>query len=93
MLTLPIKRKWFDMILVREKPEEYRTYNRYYTQRFGGSLYKEMRVRFRNGYGKGRPTLECLVVPALGYGRPEWGGDPRRICFVLHIKAVELVEQ
>lgn len=34
MLTLPIKKKWFDMILSGEKKEEYREMTPYYTTRF-----------------------------------------------------------
>lgn len=34
MLTLPIKKKWFDMILLREKKEEYREIKPYYETRF-----------------------------------------------------------
>lgn len=34
MLTLPIKKKWFDMILSGEKKEEYREINPYYETRF-----------------------------------------------------------
>ena len=34
MLTLPIRRKWFDMILTGEKKEEYREVKPYYTARF-----------------------------------------------------------
>lgn len=33
MLTLPIKKKWFDMILSGEKPEEYREITPYWTVR------------------------------------------------------------
>ena len=33
MLTLPIKKKWFDMILSGEKKEEYREIKRYYDER------------------------------------------------------------
>jgi len=33
MLTLPIKKKWFDMILSGEKKEEYREIKPYYTSR------------------------------------------------------------
>lgn len=33
MLILPIKRKWFDMILSGEKKEEYREITPYYTSR------------------------------------------------------------
>ena len=34
MLTLPIKKKWFDMILSGEKKEEYRELKPYYKSRF-----------------------------------------------------------
>lgn len=34
MLTLPIKKKWFDMILSGEKKEEYREIKPYWTKRF-----------------------------------------------------------
>ena len=34
MLTLPIKKKWFDMILSGEKKEEYREIKPYYEVRF-----------------------------------------------------------
>lgn len=34
MLILPIKKKWFDMILSGEKKEEYREIKPYYTVRF-----------------------------------------------------------
>lgn len=34
MLTLPIKKKWFDMILSGEKKEEYREIKPYYKNRF-----------------------------------------------------------
>lgn len=34
MLTLPIKKKWFDMIKSGEKKEEYREIKPYYASRF-----------------------------------------------------------
>lgn len=34
MLTLPIKKKWFDMIASGEKKEEYREIKPYYDSRF-----------------------------------------------------------
>ena len=34
MLTLPIKRQWYDMILCGQKREEYREDNPYYRSRF-----------------------------------------------------------
>lgn len=38
MLTLPIKKKWFDMILSGEKKEEYREIKPYYISRFRNLL-------------------------------------------------------
>lgn len=38
MLTLPIKKKWFDMILSGEKKEEYREIKPYYKIRFRNVL-------------------------------------------------------
>ena len=38
MLILPIKKKWFDMILSGEKKEEYREIKPYYTSRFINAL-------------------------------------------------------
>ena len=35
MLTLPIKKKWFDMIKSGEKKEEYREIKNYWTTRLG----------------------------------------------------------
>lgn len=34
MLTLPIKKKWFDMIFSGDKKEEYRKLSEYYATRF-----------------------------------------------------------
>ena len=36
MLTLPIKKKWYDMILTGEKKEEYREIKDFYKGRLGG---------------------------------------------------------
>lgn len=41
MLTLPIKKKWFDMILSGEKKEEYRKIKPYYTSRICTILHLE----------------------------------------------------
>lgn len=41
MLILPIKKKWYDMILSGEKKEEYREIKQYYKKRFSNILIKE----------------------------------------------------
>ena len=38
MLTLPIKKKWFDLILSGEKKEEYREIKPYYISRFSNMV-------------------------------------------------------
>lgn len=58
MLTLPIKKKWFDMIVSGEKKEEYREIKPYYDSRFmnafgfllvGDRWYMERRRRKKSG--------------------------------------------
>lgn len=41
MLTLPIKKKWFDMILSGAKKEEYREIKPYYETRFANDLIRK----------------------------------------------------
>lgn len=94
MLTLPIKKKWFDMILSGEKKEEYRARNGYYHSRFEniGLLNNVLEpsgqkcwIRLRNGYSKESPTAEVKVGIRLGEGRPEWGAEPGMDYWVLEI--------
>lgn len=96
MLTLPIKKQWFDMILSGEKKEEYRDMTPYYTKRFtnlwNGSLIggqAERKIKLRNGYGKNDPTATVSVTISTGLGKLEWGAVPGRHYFILHIQSVE----
>lgn len=102
MLTLPIKKKWFDMILSGNKKEEYREIKPYYTSRFckaydynfnNGFTHQPLKVhetiKFRNGYSSKSPTIKCDVEITRGYGNPEWGAEPRKLCYVLKILSVE----
>ena len=99
MLTLPIKKKWFDMILSGEKKEEYREIKPYYASRFfqrfkvdeKGLLtgIKIMSLMFRNGYSKNSPTIKCEVEISIGYGKEEWGAEPNKEYYVLKILSVE----
>ena len=104
MLTLPIKRKWFDMILSGGKKEEYREIKPYYQQRFcrlfgmaeecGGSLINafeedpERAVRFRNGYGSNSPSFIARCSLSVGTGREEWGAEPGKRYFVLTVREI-----
>lgn len=96
MLTLPIKKKWFDMIESGEKKEEYRAASKYWIVRFG-FYYPFIRqvsfqtLRLRNGYSKNSPILECAVMIYCGTGNPEWGA-PNEMCFILVILSKERIQ-
>ena len=90
MLTLPIKKKWFDMLKSGEKKEEYREIKPYWATRFAPYLKenKPFEVLFRNGYGKDKPTIKCLVEIDINYGHSNWGADIGETYFVLKILKV-----
>jgi len=103
MLTLPIKKKWFDMIKSGEKKEEYREIKPYWFTRFInniGGFYDENlvihlakgRVIFQNGYQKSAPKIMCKVDITTGYGKEEWGAEPNKLYYVLKILSVEEVK-
>lgn len=101
MLILPIKKKWFDMILDGEKKEEYREIKPYYDKRFKKimqsnecSYYKEdnglptFYVELRNGYSRKSPYLVAKVVLSMGEGNPRWGAEKGKRYYILRIKDV-----
>ena len=104
MLTLPIKKKWFDMIVSGEKKEEYREIKPYWNKRFKnalynltitsyfGSFYALGTIRFKNGYQKNAPKIECYIELTRGTGKPEWGAKPGKEYYVLKILSVEEVK-
>jgi len=86
MLTLPIKKKWFDMIVSGEKREEYRDITPYYTSRFEKYFELRVRVKFRNGYRLDSPMIERTVIPHIGTGHVKWGAEPDKKYIVLGIQ-------
>lgn len=99
MLILPIKKKWFDMILSGEKKEEYREVKPYYISRVMkefscypysgipcGEDYKK--VEFRNGYGSCVPTFIALCKVDIKTGRTEWGAEPGKEYYVFKIDKI-----
>lgn len=90
LLTLPIKRKWFDMIVSGEKKEEYRDIKPYYTSRFP-STFDSFYVMFRNGYSKNSPSCIALCRLQIGKGRPDWGAVPDKDYYILKILEVKEV--
>lgn len=100
MLILPIKKKWFDLILSGEKKEEYRALSPYYWSRFrkifwihpitGEPLGSDVHdLLLRNGYSRTSPTIRVSAALAIRGGRPEWGAVPGEEYFVLEIQKVE----
>lgn len=99
MLTLPIKKKWFDMILSGEKKEEYRQLNDYYRIRFC-NLFPGFEdsfvdpkigakpIVFRNGYRKDSPSFTALCSFRIGTGKEEWGAEKDKQYFVLTIHEI-----
>ena len=96
MLILPIKKKWFDMILSGEKKEEYREVKPYYKSRFAKIF--EMHpysyiptgidtheIMFRNGYSGDSPSFIATCSLDIKQGRPEWGAEPGVDYYVLTI--------
>ena len=103
MLTLPIKKKWFDMIKSGEKKEEYREIKPYYTSRFNfedeikngkilKTVYSSIEILLRNGYSNNSPTIKCRVIIKKGYGKEEWGAEPNKLYYVLRILDVEEIK-
>ena len=92
MLILPIKKKWFDMILSGEKLEEYREVKPYYTKRLQKVFNMvgdipvdgmETQIRFTNGYGYKVPAFIADCHLEKRTGREEWGAEKDVIYYVL----------
>lgn len=88
MLTLPIKKQWFDMILAGEKKEEYRTASFHYNSRFLKYQNEEIEICLRNGYAATSPTIIAIVIPTVGVGKVAWGGEKGKVCWVLEIVSI-----
>ena len=99
MLTLPIMGKWFNMILSREKGEEYREIKPYYMVRFKKifEMYPNSyiptgtdikKIRFRNGYGSSRPEFIAECSLDIKTGREEWGAEKGKEYYALKIHQI-----
>ena len=85
MLTLPIKKKWFDMIVSGEKLEEYREITPYYKQRLERYTGETIDLILRNGYSKESKSINITAEIKLGTGNVEWGAIKNEVYFVLKI--------
>lgn len=114
MLILPVKKKWFDMVLSGEKMEEYREIKPYWDVRIAkwldikptkenieeikrllscGNLswIPSLKAKFINGYGSSRPSFVADCAISIGTGRKEWGAEPGKEYYVIHIKWIKNV--
>lgn len=95
MLTLPIKKQWFDMIRSGEKTEEYREISPFYTTRlrniWGYPAYwgQHHTIELRNGYAKDSPSLTVECSLAMRPGKKEWGAEPGKKYYVLIIHSIQ----
>lgn len=99
MLTLPIQKKWYQMIVSGVKTEEYRTIKHYYRKRFqsiglldcqGNPTDSSAVIQLRNGYSSTSPTAIVRVTLSIKSGNIEWGAVHGQsyycltICSVIH---------
>lgn len=99
VLTLPLKKKWFDLIKAGIKKEEYREVKPYYNSRFCEPLNSRIfkpgetgvktfdRLVFTLGYPKSTDKSRRLEFKnpkiRIGTGKPEWGAEPGKLYFVI----------
>lgn len=99
MLVLPIKKKWYDMILSGEKKEEYRDIKEYYKTRFTSVFgFRFMygvdeectakEIIFRNGYSTESPSFIALCKLRKGEGKTEWGAEEGKRYYILEIMEI-----
>ncbi len=80
MLILPIKKKWFEMILSREKPEEYREIKPYWDVRIAKWIgieptkenIERMKEALRIAELGLHPDLEAKFINGYGSSRPQF---------------------
>lgn len=82
ILTLTIKKKWFDLIKSGEKKIEYRSYKPYWIKRIVDKEYDV--IDFRNGYRSDSPRV---ITKYEGYGISEGECNPlgENKVFTIHI--------
>lgn len=90
ILTLSLKRKWFDLIKSGVKTEEYRELKHYWSKRLnlGYGKFKEFdKVAFTMGYPKADDESRRIEFKnpkiRIDTGRKEWGAKPHKMYFVI----------
>lgn len=98
MLTLPIKRYWYDMIVSGDKSLEYREPSDYWIKRLRNARFAQhvdftgrgLKLRIRAGYRKDAPSaIITLWKIDKGRGVTCWGAEPGKEYLRLHINKVE----
>jgi len=98
MLTLPIKKKWFELITLGVKKEEYREPSDYWIKRLRHERYVQdvsknycgLRLVIRNGYRKDAPSAVITLSKIdKGPGLEAWGAEKGKEYLRLHIAKVE----
>jgi len=99
MLILPIKKKWYDMILSGIKKEEYREIKPYYQKRFETvwqtpltDNLPDKEIMFRNGYSSSSPSFIAVCGISQGIGKTEWGAEEGRAYYILKIKNIKEIK-
>lgn len=69
MLTLPIKKKWFDMIISGEKQEEYREIKLYWTKRLLKTDIDFDLEKLKNQLRKENSCLYRTIILRNGYSK------------------------
>lgn len=89
MLTLPIKKEWFDKIKSGEKTTEYREAKPYWHKRFE-NVFINSKIQLKNGYQKNSPVITIIVKDIeLVRGCDEQKYlDPHKTYFAIRIKKV-----
>lgn len=98
MLTLPIKKQWYDMIVAGVKKEVYQEICPYYASLLrvddhgrASSKPAIRTIRLRAGYRQDSPTCEITCWIDVGRGIAEWGAVPGTEYYRLHIEDVREV--
>jgi len=98
MLTLPIKKQYFDQIVAGEKSEEYRSLSTYYMTRFrniglldesGEPTGDVVWICLRNGYSSSSPCVYINCSLEIREGNPVWGAEVGEMYYVLVIHGVK----
>ena len=91
ILYLPLKAKWYKMIDIGVKTEDYRDNKLYWCKRLyknGDRTTQEFKpythVTFSYGYTKRRMTFEIKKI-LLAFGKTEWGAPSDKLVFTIKL--------